>query len=223
MGFFRDWFDRTVKGGPTEMEELMNPVLGWRLQHFVCIPEDREHWLRHYFMFLDKEKARREFIVFYAQTAVGWSYERTAYRKQGEDGYSLLSERGPWSMTISSLLELGRQLPANTQSPNGHHAAGVSIERRPAPQPEPPPRPAPQPEPPKAALPEPKPAPKFAVGEHVVYPQHGVGKITAIKPDMIDGEMFRVLVIHFKTANMTLHVPVENAGKVGLRKLADEL
>lgn len=72
-GFFRDWFDRNVRGGPTEIEEIMNPLLGWRLQHFVCIPEDREHWLRRYFVLLDKENDRREFIVFYAQTAGGWS------------------------------------------------------------------------------------------------------------------------------------------------------
>ena len=39
---------------------------------------------------------------------------------------------------------------------------------------------------------------------------------------MVDGETLRILVIHFKTDNMTLHVPVMNAAKVGLRKLADE-
>jgi hypothetical protein len=216
VGIFRDWFNRNVKGGPTAMEELMNPMLAWRLQHFVCIPEDRGHWLRHYFMFLDKEKVRREFIVFYTQTIGGWSYERTAYRKQPEDTYSLLSESGPWSMTISSLLDLGRQLPANTQSPQGHHAAGVSIERRPPKQQE-------QPKPAQAPSPPEPPALKFEVGEHVVYPQHGVGKVVDIKPDMVDGEMIRVLVIHFKTDNMTLRVPTTNVGKVGLRKLADEI
>lgn len=217
MGFFRDWFDRNVRGGPTEIEEMMNPLLGWRLQHFVCIPEDREHWLRHYFMFLDKENDRREFIVFYAQTAGGWSYERTAYRKQGEDAYSLLSERGPWSMTISSLLDLGRRLPANTQSPQGHHAAGVNIERRPAPQPEAPPRPAP--EPPRST----RPVPVFTVGEHVVYPAHGVGKIIAIEDQEIAGAKVELLVIHFKTDKMTLRVPTANIAKIGLRKLADEI
>ncbi|UPK04513.1 hypothetical protein [Bradyrhizobium sp. 170] len=62
MGFFKEWFDSNVRGGPTEMEELMNPLLGWRLQHFVCIPEHREHLLRHYFMFLDKAEAGGESV-----------------------------------------------------------------------------------------------------------------------------------------------------------------
>jgi hypothetical protein len=214
----KDWFDRKRRGY-TDVDELMNPTLAWRLQHFVCLPEDREHWLRHYFLFLDKESVRLEFIVFYAQTAGGWTYERTAYRKQGEDTYSLLSERGPWSTTISALLDLGQRLPANTQSPQGHHAAGVSIERRPPPQSDPPPRPAPEPEPLKMT----KPVPQFAVGEHVVYPRYGVGRITAIEDQEIVGEKLELLVIHFKTDNMTLRVPTTNVGKVGLRKLADEI
>lgn len=41
MGFLRDWFDRQIRKGPTEVEEMLNPLLGWRLQHFVCIPADQ--------------------------------------------------------------------------------------------------------------------------------------------------------------------------------------
>jgi len=62
----------------------MNPLLAYRLQHSVCIQED-ERWLKHYFQFLNKQRQREEFIVFYARTAGGYSYERTAYRKQGKD------------------------------------------------------------------------------------------------------------------------------------------
>jgi len=221
VGSIKDWLDRKRRGY-TDMDELMNPMVAWRLKQFVCIPEDQEHWLRHYFQFLDKNSTRLEFIVFYAQTAGGWTYERTAYRKLGEDAYSLLSERGPWSTTISALLDLGRRLPANTQSPVGHHAAGVSIERRPR-EPDPPPAP-PRPAPPKADPPKmTKPVPQFAVGEHVVYPQHGVGKIMAIEDQEIAGEKIELLVIHFKNDKMTLRVPTPNVGKVGLRKLADEI
>jgi hypothetical protein len=54
MGF-KDWFDRKRRGY-TDIDELLNPILAWRLQHFVCLPEAREHWLRHYFQFLNKEK-----------------------------------------------------------------------------------------------------------------------------------------------------------------------
>jgi len=216
VGFFRDWFDRSVRGGPSEMEEMMNPILGWRLQHFVCIPEDSDGWLRHYFMFLDKERVRREFIVFYAQTIGGYSYERTAYRKLPEDAYSLLSERGPWSMSITFLLDLGKQLPANTQSPQAHHAAGVSIERRPR-EPQPAPEPPPQPKKPVTT------SHGFTVGEHVVYPKHGVGKLLAIEQLEIAGDAVEMFVVFFKNDNMTLRVPTDKIGAVGLRRLADEI
>ena len=46
MGLFRDWFDRLL-GGPSEINELMNPLLGWRLLHSVRIPEDENHSLKH--------------------------------------------------------------------------------------------------------------------------------------------------------------------------------
>lgn len=217
----KDWLDRKRRGY-TDLDELMNPMVAWRMKQFVVIhPSGDDRWLRHYFQFLDKNSTRLEFIVFYAQTAGGWSYEATAYRKLGEDAYSLLSERGPWSTTISALLDMGQHLPASTHSSEGHHAAGVSIERKaPPPKPEPP-KPAPRPAPTliKAEPPE----PKFHVGEYVVYPHHGVGKIVEIKPDLVNDEMIRVLVIHFKNDNVTLRVPTGNAKKLGLRKLEDEL
>lgn len=43
----KDWFDRKRRGY-TDIDELMNPILAWRLQHFVCLPEDRKHWLRQF-------------------------------------------------------------------------------------------------------------------------------------------------------------------------------
>ena len=80
-------------------------------------------------------------------------------------------------------------------------------------------KPCPQPEP----VPSP-PAPQvFAVGEHVVYPQYGVGKIMAIEKQEIAGDKIDLLVIHFKNDKMTLRVPTANTKKVGLRKLADEI
>ncbi|WP_089264876.1 hypothetical protein [Tardiphaga sp. OK246] len=149
---------------------MMNPLLGWRLQHFVAIPS-KDDWHRNYFQFLNKQKRREEFIQLFGETIGGLSYECTAHRKEGEDTYVLLNERGPWSMPITFLIDLGMKLPANTQSPNGHHATSVHVERRgraPEPGPAPPP-PAPRPAPPK-----PKSAAYgFTVGEHVVYPEHG--------------------------------------------------
>lgn len=217
----KDWFDRKRRGY-TDFDEMMNPLVSARLQHFVCIRDAPDRpYLRHYFQFLNKAGLREEFIVFYANTIGGYTYERTAYRKQGENAYSLLNDRSPWWTTISSLQDLGQRLPANTQSPEGHHAAGVHIERRPSsPQPEPP-KPTPRPtSPPSPKAPS---MPIFSVGEHVVYPQHGVGKVTAIEKQEIAGEKLDLLVIYFKTDKMTLRVPTVNAGKVGLRKLADEI
>ncbi|MCW2079654.1 UNVERIFIED_ORG: hypothetical protein M2193_001829 [Bradyrhizobium japonicum] len=122
-------------------------------------------------------------------------------------------------MAISFLLRLGERLPANTQSRQGHHAANVHIERRP-PEPEPaqPPR---QPDPPPR-----KPITTshgFTVGEHVVYPRHRVGKLLAIEQQEIAGDKVDLFVIHFKNDNMTLRVPTDKIGNVGLRRLADEL
>jgi hypothetical protein len=108
-----------------EMDELMNPLLGWRLQHFVAILEDPVY-LKHYFQFKNKEGGSEEFIVVYRRFDPEFHYLRTHHRNEAEDFYVTLSERGPWSIPITFLIELGKQLPANTQSPNGHHAAQIS-------------------------------------------------------------------------------------------------
>jgi RNA polymerase-interacting CarD/CdnL/TRCF family regulator len=63
----------------------------------------------------------------------------------------------------------------------------------------------------------------FKVGEHVVYPQHGVGKIVAIERQEIAGAKIEMFVINFKNDNMTLRVPTEKYKDVGLRRLADEI
>lgn len=63
----------------------------------------------------------------------------------------------------------------------------------------------------------------FRVDEHVVYPEHGIGKIVAIEQQDIAGAKLEVFVINFKTANMTLRVPTEKVANVGMRRLEDEL
>lgn len=199
---------------------MLNPLLAARLQHFVCIHDTPDRpFLRHYFQFLNKDGRREEFIVFYAHTIGGYVYERTAYRKQGEDSYSLLNDRSPWWTSISFLLDLGQRLPANTQSPEGHHAAEVQLERRPR---SPEPAPSPKPKQPEPTPPDTKPH-IFTVGEHVVYPRHGVGKLLAIEQQEIAGDKVELFVIHFKNDNMTLRVPTDKIAAVGLRRLADEI
>jgi RNA polymerase-interacting CarD/CdnL/TRCF family regulator len=63
----------------------------------------------------------------------------------------------------------------------------------------------------------------FKVGEHVVYPQHGVGKILAIEAQEVAGATIEMFVINFKNDNMTLRVPTAKYQNVGMRRLADEI
>ncbi len=59
----------------------------------------------------------------------------------------------------------------------------------------------------------------FATGDLVVYPTHGVGKITAIEIQEISGHTLNVFVVTFDKDRMTLRVPLGKAKVSGLRKL----
>lgn len=65
------------------------------------------------------------------------------------------------------------------------------------------------------------PRPPFKVGEHVVYPSHGVGQIIAIEQQEVAGFTLELFVLSFAKDKMTLKVPVAKAAAVGMRKLAD--
>jgi hypothetical protein len=84
-------------------------------------------------------------------------------------------------------------------------------------------RPLPPPPPPPFAKAPARESHGFKIGEHVVYPAHGVGRIMSIEDHDVAGSRLQMFVIHFKTDQMTLHVPTANAAKVGLRRLADEI
>ncbi len=60
----------------------------------------------------------------------------------------------------------------------------------------------------------------FAPKDYVVYPTHGVGKITSIEKEEISGVKLELFVIYFRQERMTLRVPVQKAGTVGMRKLS---
>lgn len=62
----------------------------------------------------------------------------------------------------------------------------------------------------------------FKAGEHVVYPAHGVGQVTAIEEQEIAGFKLELFVVNFPKEKMTLRVPVAKAASVGMRKLSDE-
>ena len=60
----------------------------------------------------------------------------------------------------------------------------------------------------------------FSVGDHVVYPAHGVGEIKGIETQAVAGMSLEVYVITFDHEKMTLRVPTKKAVGSGLRPLA---
>jgi CarD family transcriptional regulator len=60
----------------------------------------------------------------------------------------------------------------------------------------------------------------FSVSDDVVYPTHGVGKITAIEDQEISGIHLEMFVVEFEKEKMILRVPVGKVDIAGMRKLA---
>lgn len=63
----------------------------------------------------------------------------------------------------------------------------------------------------------------FKVGEFIVYPAHGVGKVTSIDQEVIAGFDIEVYVVAFDQDKMTLRVPTAKAGTSGMRPLSNDL
>jgi CarD family transcriptional regulator len=61
----------------------------------------------------------------------------------------------------------------------------------------------------------------FSVGDHVVYPAHGVGQVQGIETQEVAGLKLEVYVITFDHEKMTLRVPTAKARTAGLRNLAE--
>ena len=59
----------------------------------------------------------------------------------------------------------------------------------------------------------------YSIGDEVVYPQHGAGRITGIEQKVVLGRQRDYLTIHIEHSQMTVMVPVENADRAGLRKV----
>jgi CarD family transcriptional regulator len=82
----------------------------------------------------------------------------------------------------------------------------------------------------KVAAPAAKPAaaaapaakkPSFKIGELVVYPAHGVGKITNIEEQEIAGIKLELYIVDFEKEKLRLKVPTNRAEQKGMRHLAD--
>ena len=60
----------------------------------------------------------------------------------------------------------------------------------------------------------------FGVGQSVVYPAHGVGKITGVEKQTVAGMELEVYVVAFDQDKMILRVPTNRAEASGMRALA---
>ncbi|MBV9310726.1 MAG: CarD family transcriptional regulator [Solirubrobacterales bacterium] len=63
---------------------------------------------------------------------------------------------------------------------------------------------------------------EFEVGDNVVYPHHGAGKVIRKEVKDILGEKREYLTIKILHNEMTVMVPTENAAVAGLRRVIDE-
>jgi len=62
----------------------------------------------------------------------------------------------------------------------------------------------------------------FEIGDHVVYPHHGAGKVLKKEVKKMFGAEREYLTIKILHNDMTVMVPCENAGIAGLRHIIDE-
>jgi CarD family transcriptional regulator len=62
----------------------------------------------------------------------------------------------------------------------------------------------------------------FDVGDYVVYPKHGVGRVVELQDEEIAGMKLQLYVLRFEKERMTLRVPVNKVEAIGMRKLSSD-
>ncbi len=62
----------------------------------------------------------------------------------------------------------------------------------------------------------------FTVGDYVVYPKHGVGRVIELQSEEIAGMKLDLYVLRFEKERMTLRVPVNKVESIGMRKLSSD-
>ncbi len=62
----------------------------------------------------------------------------------------------------------------------------------------------------------------FDVGDYVVYPKHGVGRVIELQNQEIAGISLELYVLRFEKEKMTLRVPTNKVESVGMRKLSSD-
>ncbi len=59
----------------------------------------------------------------------------------------------------------------------------------------------------------------FKIGDKVVYPMHGVGRIEAIEKKVVLGKRGEYYIIYIINSGMKVMIPVKNAEEIGLRSI----
>ncbi|MGN6619666.1 MAG: CarD family transcriptional regulator [Sphingomonas sp.] len=62
----------------------------------------------------------------------------------------------------------------------------------------------------------------FDVGDYVVYPKHGVGRVIEQQKQEIAGMQLELYVLRFEKERMTLRVPTNKVESIGMRKLSSD-
>jgi CarD family transcriptional regulator len=62
----------------------------------------------------------------------------------------------------------------------------------------------------------------FKAGDFVVYPTHGVGRVSGTETQEIAGHKLKLIVVSFERERMTLRLPVTKATKSGLRPVSSK-
>lgn len=60
----------------------------------------------------------------------------------------------------------------------------------------------------------------YVTGEYVVYPAHGVGKVSDVTKQTVAGTELELIVVNFDKDKMTLRIPMAKAETTGLRKIS---
>lgn len=63
---------------------------------------------------------------------------------------------------------------------------------------------------------------EFSVGEYVVYPKHGVGRVIAVEKKEVSGLSLELYEVRFEKERMTLRVPINKAIGSGMRTLSNQ-
>lgn len=59
----------------------------------------------------------------------------------------------------------------------------------------------------------------FNVGDHIVYPMHGVGTVNAVEKKTVLGKKGDYYLIELINSSMKVMIPVDNAEKIGIRSI----